>query len=644
MRMTEPVRRAALSALALCTLVLAACSGSQPQARRVEPMVTDTPAAFRGVVGSMTTINGIQPVLVSGLGLVVGLNGTGGGPYPAAVQADMERTLGIGGIGRGGPMTEGPLAGLSPRAVLARSDVAVVIVEGAIPPGAPDGAPFDVVVRALPGSATSSLEGGVLWTAEMRIGSITSYGTKRQRKLADAYGPVFLNPFVEPGSSGDAARRTIGRILGGGRVTDGLAMEIRLDNPSHARASSITAAINNRFPLVPGVVDEPPARGRNDASIALKVPRGWMERADEFIRLVQYTLVDQSFPEEYAKRYVAEIEKQPAMADELAWCLRAIGLPSRSFVQKLYDYPEIRPRMAGLRVGANLGDPLTAKPLMEIARGGAGVSPAMRAEALELLGRLPMDPNINIFLRSMLDAQELEVRAGAYEALAQRADPSLSRRVFAGKFVLDSIPSGEPMIYVRQQGEPRIVLFGDPMPMRRPSSVEVWSGRFMLECERDPQQIASESARVFYRDYRSGVPIQGSVPADAVGLVEWLAQPMVQEDGSLPMGGAGLSYSQVVGLLYELQKQGALPGAFATERDRLLARLSQAQETTTAIDDRPESEADRERLREDAGNDATKRDAGAPVPSPIAPSQPGSDSMIVPLNPDGSVKSQPKPR
>src|SRR5690606_8363589 len=117
---------------------------------------------LRGTIGAECSVNGIQPTLVSGLGFVVGLNGTGGLALDAAVAATMERELGLRGISRGGNGTSGTaIDGLSPRELLRDPNTAVVTVFAAIPPGAPKGATFDVYVRAL--NATS-LEGGTLWT------------------------------------------------------------------------------------------------------------------------------------------------------------------------------------------------------------------------------------------------------------------------------------------------------------------------------------------------------------------------------------------------------------------------------------------------------------------------------------------------
>jgi len=89
--------------------LLGACSASEPKpkpkARTVAPVVRDVPTALRGTIGSECSVNGIQPVLVSGLGFVVGLNGTGGMALDASVSATMERELGLRGISKGGNTT-----------------------------------------------------------------------------------------------------------------------------------------------------------------------------------------------------------------------------------------------------------------------------------------------------------------------------------------------------------------------------------------------------------------------------------------------------------------------------------------------------------------------------------------------------------
>jgi hypothetical protein len=648
-----------------------ACNDAPRRARDVEPVIRDGPAVLRGTIGSESTIIGVDPVLVSGYGLVVGLNGTGGGPLPVQIQATMERELARGGIGKGGPLREGALAGKTPREVLRDPNVAVVIVEGVIPPGAPEGARFDVRVRTLPGSSVTSLEGGTLWSTVLRLGPVTPFGRMRTRDMAEAKGPVFINPFADPSGGGRAApqvvqpnqpgaapgafqgprdenaapdaqeaapttavvatpmpaamlndgiSRTVGRALGGGVVTQPLKMVLRLDNPSHARAMSIVQAINSRFPPGPGDTGQT-ARGRDAAQVEITVPRAFRDKSEEFLQLLRFTQIDQAFPQEYAKRYADELRRQPALADELAWCLEALGRPAVAFTQGLYEDPELFPRLAALRAGARLGDPRATPHLLSMARSGA---PGIRAEAISLLGGMGSDPQITLALRELANAQELEVRIAAYEALLQRGDAAVERFAM-GSFIVDMLPAKDELIYVKQSGQPRIVLFGSGMRLRSPALASAWSDRLLLkvgDVGRELSASGEDVARVYYRDWRSERASQSRVDRSVLELIRFFARRPTSED---PTPGLAMTYSEVVGALYAIQKSGAVNAAFATERDRLLARLVEAQDLSM-IEERPE---DDEMRIDEAESRMKPLPRTAPAPSPAAI----QGSLVVPLNP-----------
>jgi len=89
---------------------------------------------------------------------------------------------------------------LTPERLLDSPDTAVVIVEAIIPPGSVGrqnvssgsrraqmpGTRFDIRVTADPRTGTSSLEGGVLWTTELRPGPLQAGG---QQAFAIAEAP-----------------------------------------------------------------------------------------------------------------------------------------------------------------------------------------------------------------------------------------------------------------------------------------------------------------------------------------------------------------------------------------------------------------------------------------------------------------------
>lgn len=623
----------------LFSLDLGGCSDDKSKRTTVAPVVRDVPEPLRGTIGSVATIRGVDPQLVSGLGLVVGLNGTGGGDIAPQIQATMERELARGGIGKGGVMDSGPLAGRSPRQVLRDPNVAVVIVEAAVSPGWPRGYTFDVRVRALPGSTVTSLEGGQLWTTELRVGPAATLREAKARRLGQAWGPVFINPFAAPGRPGaDAVTRTVGRVLGGGELTEPLQLELVLDNPSHSIARSITGSINARFPDGPGD-DGPTARGRNADSIAVRVPRAWAERPNEFIELLRCTRIDQSFPQEYARRDVEYLKQYPVLADDIGQCLQAIGKSAVPFLPPMYDYPELAPRLAALRAGAKLGDPRTAPYLIELAKTGPA---ATRTEAIELLGRLSANPRINLALWELVDDRDLDVRVAAYEALAERNDWGIMRTEVDGRFEVDVVPAREGLIYVTQQGRPRIVAFGgggsgaDPgapgkpaptgLRLRRPLLVSAWDDRLMLAADGETDPV-----RLRYQDFRSGRTTTLTVADTLSKLTDLLGHKPTPEDDR---PGLGLPYSEVVGALYELQRQGAVDAAFATERDKLQAGVLRASHMTT-ITERPEVTGQEPppqptiTFRPEAADEAGAKAARTPGAPP---------SLVVPLNPPTEAK------
>ena len=642
----------------LCAICLAAgCKSNkaEPKARAVAPQVIrDVPSVLKGTIGAEATLLKADPILVSGYGLVVGLPGTGGGDLDERLMATMERQLGLSGIGKSADaMTGTAFEGMSPQQVLRSREVAVVVVYATVIPGAPKGATFDVYVRAASASPDISLEGGMLWSTDLQVGPATTLGRMKTRQIAVAHGPIFINPFAEPGAKDGVTRRD-GRILGGGVVTNPLELELILDNESHSRARQMTAAINNRFPAEQG--GDPVARGRTAQVINVTVPAAYRERSLEFLKLLTHAQLDQSMPQEYARKYVEALKAQPFLGDELSWCLQA--LPQKAclpFVRELYDWPEMIPRLAALRAGAGLGDPLSAPALKQLAK---EASTSVRTDAIALLGRLS-GPTIDQALKEHLDSDSLAVRVAAYEALASRSErvqlqrwyaqraampaaalvsqpedarpgilelsadsiQGVSRQVVEKKFILDVVATGPQVVYVTQQGRPRIVLFGENLELKRPTMVTAWSNRLMLVSDGP-----TDDFRILYRepsrttdggDVIPGRMITSRVPSNLPALIEVMARQSTPED---PRPGLGMSYSEVVGALYAFQRGGAIPGTFAVEEDLLKARLIKAANADTAPE-RPETPDDVQPLRV---YEPAKPEAGAEA-------APKKSSLVVPL-------------
>lgn len=542
-------------------LLALGCAPAQQERATAEarPLtVRDVPDILRGIIGSETTLRGGDSQIVSGIGIVVGLNGTGSGDVPDSVRIWLEREMTLRGVGQ---ETFG-FGAVSPDQLINDPNTAVVEVYASISPGAPMGSRFDVLVRALAGTSTTSLEGGTLWTTDLRPGAPDVSGTTALT-LAQASGPVYINPFIDPATSDESGidRRT-GRILHGGVMTQPLELMLVLDNPSHLRARAITSAINTKFPRGPMDRNDI-ARGRDDEAVILTVPYAWKERSQEFIQLLRHTRIDTTYPEVWASRYIQTLKEQPALSLALGWSLQATGPQAIPELRKMYDYAEPIPRLTALRAGARLGDPLTAPHLKDLARSGP---PHMRGDAMTLLAELPSDPGVNAALRELLDAEDPTNRIAAYEALVTRRDPAIQRRPIEGKFNLDLVASTQPMIYVAQSGEPRVAVFGSELKIERPLLVFAWSDRLILASD-----SPTDPVRLMYKNYRTQAVTRTTVD-DRVGrFIEYLGRTDTPET---PGAGIGLTYSEVVGALYELtEKQRAIPATFYGEQDRLQAEL-----------------------------------------------------------------------
>lgn len=604
--------RSFLVMAASAALVMASGCGEPQQTRTVTELPTLAgPTALRGTIGREAVVRNADRVLVSGYGLVVGLTDTGATDVPAAVEATMEREIEtmIGGIE--GAFDHTVYRDLSARELLRHPTTAVVLVEGAVAPGGPEGMRFDVRVRTLSGSSATSLEGGRLWTTRLQIGRPLLLGGAQTEVIAEARGEVFINPFVTPGSGETNGR--VGRVLGGGLLTDPLPLELVLENPLHSRANSITRAINQRFPDGPSG-PRTTAFGRNDQIVQVFTPTAFQQRFDDFVNLLMALPINQSAPELLARRYRRALVDQPELAEELGWALRAIGAPALPHVRDLYDFPEVAPRMAALSVGAHLNDSRAADFLERIALEGG---PREKLAALELLGAVDGRPSSDEVLRQVAGFGEtLTERSMAYDALMRRAERwrlgqlaaaerrritglapatetqlrlAAARRIplgnpqgveridVGGRFGLDVLPFGEPMVFVTLQGSPRVAVFGREAEVLRPMTVVAWDNRLMMRAD-DP----AGEVLLRYEDDQTDRIVQQRVSHELVDLVLFLAR-----GGSVSDFGRGLgfTYSEVVGALAAIRDSDATEAVFATEDDRLRGMLLVAQDQRVA--DRP---------------------------------------------------------
>ena len=519
------------------------------------------PPHVKGTVGEYAGLVGGGPVPVQAYGIVIALGDNGSSEVPAILRKELIEYLLKQRLGSPRSGTQN----LTPERVLRDKDTAVVLIGGAVQPGAPVGTRFDVFVSALPQTQTRSLDGGIFMPVEMRLafGGVRRPG-QMTTILASAGGPVFVNPFLDPSDPEQQGQLLKGRIIGGGRVTNARPMKLQLRHPDYATADLIQRRIKERFPSETEV-----ANAESRSMVAITIPPEFRGDYVHFLRLVLHLPIRLVSGEwELHARQIAEQMQQPAANhDELAMVWEATGRQVVPVLRNLYASTNPAASFYAARSGARLEDRLAFDVLLRFAETNG--SP-YQVPAIEEIGRYPRETRPASVLRKLVDEPNDLVRVAAYEALVRRGDTSTVTRVdVSGQFKLDIVASRRSYaVYATQTQEPKIVLFGRNMSVRRPIFFESPGELVTINAFGDSAKMT-----VFRKIQRSG---QYSDPYELDFSVRALVQtlgtrPELDQDGR-PLG-LGLTYSQVVSVLYRLCKQGDIPARFVLQPIPELQRI-----------------------------------------------------------------------
>jgi hypothetical protein len=590
--------RKILLLLVLVLVFVSSCSSverlsDQKRAKRSSSKyIGEVPNMLKGTVKHHVALMGydstysdkFEPSVSAGYGLVIGLKGTGSSEIPPQVRAHMIADLAKRGVGQS---TQG-YGRLTPEQLINSHDTAVVVVEAIIPQAATGrkparsnmkpshaslrGTTFDVHVFAEPSSSTSSLEGGRLLPTYLRLGQLST-GKAQAREVAVASGPIFINPFADPKAiKTDYVHRTSGRILDGGEVMINMPMRLILLDPSHARTSNIQTAINRVFPEELGQ-DGPTALGINDEQIEIRVPPSWKNDVSTFMEIMTHITLRVQNSETIAlqiKRMLVR-DPSPRNADAAIWRWRALGIRALPIIRQLYEYPDEIPRLASLRAGGGLKDPISVPHLIEMATADIGL--ASRLDALDILEGMPSDFRIEVGLRPLLNVSDLEIRLKATETLIVRNDPAIDKYTVQKKFDLIIVESDYNTIYVTQTGIPRIILSGD-ISIIRPLTMQAWGSDLLIkESTTNPGAV-----EVRHRNRKGKSSVHDNISPSLPTFTMFLGHKSSPE---APAPGLDLTYSRTIGAIHSLWRQDYLNADFKVEQDRLLAAIKRLTSETT---------------------------------------------------------------
>jgi len=602
------LRHALVCALGLWTAVLlGGCQNDGPgRAPTATPGATYTgPRYLYNTVGSLARLNNNQPQIVSGYGVVVGLDGTGTSEVPSALRQWLINEMTKKGVGR---QRFEEVLPMSPAQLLASPDTAVVRIAGIIPAGAVAGSRFDLLVSAAD-TSTTSLVGGRLWTCELSSGGLNPenfYLTP----LALGRGPIYLGPTDDVSRDAfeldESQRRAL--VVAGGEVLATRSFELVLNQPSRARSAAIADRLNERYPAAP-------ADGFSTANaisplvIELNIPTRFADTPKLFVDLVMHTFIDRSpglvkfKGEQLAEQLLEDRSRGPQVS--LAW--KALGPNVASVLRNYYGatYPAVKDpaarsgrvplflRLAALEAGAYVGDERTSEQLLELTGHEA---PSVRIRVAEALVNLPQSIYGNRALRTLLDDPVRSVRIAAYESLARTGSPLVERTVLRDrnneiKLVIDRLPVQEPLIYITQKRYPRLVIFNPRLGFDAGTLARAWGDRLMIRrtAENEPAEFFFQ-----YRDRQQNnktVTETHKIDPTVATLAYILAhRPTLEE----PQAGYDLTYGEVADAVYQLAKAGAIDAEVEVDRSLLTRLLDRTNDDRGAPSpDRPETAASR---------------------------------------------------
>jgi hypothetical protein len=586
--MTRPLRslRPPVACLLLALVGCAQDPAKVEKPRYVEVPLRKVPSFMEGTFYQYVDLQNDTPFAVSGWGLAVNLNGTGGSTHISNnLRAFMVKQLEARGFGS---KLNPNLANITPSMVLDDKNTSVVQVIGWIPPGARKGQWFDVQVAAASDDVLS-LARGQLYNTPLTInGADPIHPDTPVNVFASASGPVFVNPSLalRSGSLDPATKRGLQRgwVIGGGHVVSDRPLLLRLRVPENRLARTIEFRVNDYFH------QDKVCTAYDMGYCQLWTPPQFADDWDHFSKIVLHLYLQggsEAFGRARAKDLIAAARKVGAPLQDISYCLEGLGRFAMPEIGAALADPSTPAdaRFAVARAAAYIGDPSGAAEhtLFDFARDN---NSNFQLAAVQVLGRVSKSMAINRLLRDLLDSDKTTVRVEAYEILARNHDPAVETHIISSmrdssdeKFVLDFVHSkGAPLIYATRRGIPRIGIFGKIPELRLPLTFAAMDEHLMIA-----SGSVGRDVTIFYRDNFRRDPIQMTSPADLANVMARLAGQI--DDG---MGQLDFTYAEVLAILQGLNDEHKLHVTSATGEELAAAlMIQQPPDSNDAIDRAP---------------------------------------------------------
>ncbi len=517
--------------LSLSVLFGVGCSGEK------EPVdYLDKPVPLGKMVDSFGRFYQSEAVSVRGFGIVAGLGGTGSSECPPILRDDLVKF--IRKEVRGG-------TDFNPNSFINSLDTAVVEVFGVIPSLSSKGDNFDVYVRALADTQTTSLSGGRLYTAELKESSRFVRVGPFIKTVASAQGPIFVDKV-----SGGEANELEGFVLGGGVTGNSVRISLVLNEANYFLASAIRNQVNERFG--PGV-----ASAISPSEVQINIPEEYRFEKGHFLSMVRVTfLADSSYTEE---------DRISALLNELVVeenmyraevSLEAIGRHALNGLAGLLGSEDESVRFHAANCMVRIGD---ARGLEELRRVVFSEESPNKLTAVRTIGVGATRRDSVPILNKLLAGDDMEVRFAAYGQLRRLEDISVSRILVGGDFFVETVLGGGPkVVYVSRKDGPRVVLFGGVIRCEDNIFVETSDHNVMVNARAGDKFVS------MLRKHRTLARPIGPLKCsyNVSDVVRTLCERLDVSDTPQVRQGLGASYSDAAGLLKIMCETGAIKAEF----------------------------------------------------------------------------------
>lgn len=514
------------------------------------------------------SVQGNSLVVLRGVGLVMGLEGSGGDPSPSTLRTQLQNEMARRGV-------------KDANRILASRNTALVVVTAYLPAMVRKNQRFDVRVAIPPNSNARSLKGG--WLLETRLfeeQNIQGRTALKAQEYAVAGGAILTG--LGSGKPGDERQAELmaGTIPGGAisKVDRDLTIQLRSDKRSTRNSERVANAVSNRFDRYNKYGQRVKcAEAKDDVRINLKIHPQYVNNFPRYQAVIRNIALNEN---DVARRMRLEMLSRDVLEPEKcqlsALQLEALGEDAIPFLKEALTSDSFEVRFYAAQSLAYLGDASGVSILHDAALEEA----AFRVYSLVALSVIRDDADAVLALRDLMNAPSLETRYGALRALKELdpQDPSLNPISFRDRFIMNVIDStGEPMVHVTRRRTPEIVLFGAEQGFRLPVVLNAGN---RLSIRGDAGDDSVEITRYELEREPRRQRVRNRLP-----------------DIIRTCGEMGANYPDLVQMLVEAEQQRNFMGVFGIDRlpqaGRVYLRDDADADTETAASEKNESDSDR---------------------------------------------------